>query len=188
MCTLLPPLIIRPHISVHACHDSQKLRICQVIDPTNSRSTLCCQIPEVAFEKFCFAGSSYGQLICGCGRNCLVVDVFTGAKVLPPQLPFGDNTNFYCGMLTAPLASPNSHLLLSVLSDGQYSQFLLLDWLTGSDCWSKLKLNASPILQIVEYNGQFIAIAGDCRLYTLSLAPHRPGSRGRAGGATVGGP
>jgi hypothetical protein len=63
---------------------------------------------DVAF-KFYFAGSFYGQLICSRGRNCLVVDVFAGAKVLPPQLPFGDNTNFYYGMLTAPLASPNSH-------------------------------------------------------------------------------
>jgi hypothetical protein len=64
----------------------KKLRICQVVDPANSRSTLSCQIPEVAF-KFYFAGSSYGQLICSRDINCLIMHVFTGAKVLPRQLP-----------------------------------------------------------------------------------------------------
>jgi len=66
-----------------------------VLDPANLKSTLRCQIPEETFQMLHFAGSSYGQLICGRGRNCLIVDVFTGAEVLPPQLPFGDNTYFY---------------------------------------------------------------------------------------------
>jgi hypothetical protein len=136
------------------------------------KSTLRCQIPEVAFEKFCFAGSSYGQLICGCSRNCLVVDVFTGAKVLSPQLPFTNNTYLlHCGMLTTSLASPNSHLL--VCAQPEQGGHCLLDWLIGSDSWSKLQLNLndSVIVQIVEFNGQFIAMDNYYRLYTLSLAP-----------------
>lgn len=64
----------------------KKLHICQVVDPANSRSTLSCQIPKVA-SKFYFASSSYGQLICSHDRNCLIMDVYIGAKVLPPQLP-----------------------------------------------------------------------------------------------------
>jgi len=112
------------------------------------------------------AGSSYGQLICGRGRNCLIVDVFTGAKVLPPQLPFGDNTYFYSGMLTAPVASPNSHLLLCA-SSKQGGQCFLLDWLIGSDSWSKLQLNLNyAVVQIVEFNGQFIAMDTHPRLNT----------------------
>jgi len=98
------------------------------------------------------------------------VDVFTGAKVLPPQLPFGDNTYFYSGMLSAPLASPNSHLLVCTVSK-QDGQCFLLDWLIGSDCWSKLQLNNSQIEQIMEINGQFIAIDNHYKLHNLSLAP-----------------
>ncbi|XP_066400541.1 uncharacterized protein [Miscanthus floridulus] len=175
-CTLLPPLLVRPHISVRAPNlpsksdDGHELRMCQVLDPANIKSTLRCQIPEETFEKLHFAGSSYGQLICGRGRSCLIVDVFTGAKVLPPQLPFGNNTYFYSGMLTAPLASPNSHLLVCAASK-QGGQCFLLDWLIGSDSWSKLQLNDSRIEQIVEFNGQFIAMDYHYRLHNLSLAP-----------------
>ncbi|KAF0902471.1 hypothetical protein E2562_016294 [Oryza meyeriana var. granulata] len=70
-----------------------------------------------------FAGSSHGQLIC-CHRGyCLVVDVFTGAEVSPPRLPFSEDTEefYYCGTLTAPITSPNSHLLISTQSS-------LFDW------------------------------------------------------------
>ena len=145
LCTLLPPLLVQPHISVCAPNlpsrsdDGHKLGTCQVLDPANMKSTLGCQVPEETFEKLCFAGSSYGQLICGCGRNCLIMDVFTGAKVLSPQLPFTDNTYFYSGMLSAPLASPNSHLLVCALPEK--SGPFLLDWLIGSDSCSKLQLN-----------------------------------------------
>jgi len=175
-CTLLPPLLVQPHISVCAPNlpsrsdDGHKLGTCQVLDPANMKSTLGCQVPEETFEKLCFAGSSYGQLICGCGRNCLIMDVFTGAKVLSPQLPFTDNTYFYCGILPAPLASPNSHLLVCTVSK-QDGQCFLLDWLIGSDCWSKLQLNNSHIEQIVEFNGQFIAIDNHYKLHNLSFAP-----------------
>jgi len=98
------------------------------------------------------------------------MDVFTGAKVLSPQLPFTNNTYLYCGMLTTPLASPNSHLLVCSLPEK--SGPFLLDWLIGSDSWSKLQLNLndSVIMQIVEFNGQFIARDNYHRLYTLSLA------------------
>ena len=88
-CTLLPPLLVRPHIRVHARHlpsrteDGHKLRTCQVLDLANLGTALRCQIPEDTFEMLRFAGSSYGQLICGGGRNCVVVDVFTSDRVLP---------------------------------------------------------------------------------------------------------
>ncbi|KAG2632935.1 uncharacterized protein LOC120659824 [Panicum virgatum] len=184
-CTLLPPLLVLPHISVRVRH-VHKLCVCLALDPTNSKSTLhClarkrkkkstlrCKVPEeVFFGKMFFVGSSYGQLICGGGKNCLVVDVFTGAKVLPPQLPFVRNTYFYSGMLTAPLASHNSHLLVCAASSEHSTQSSLLDWPVGSDSWSELQLDNSWIEQIVEFNGQFIAMDSRYRLYTLSLAPH----------------
>ncbi|KAK8454655.1 hypothetical protein SEVIR_4G010200v4 [Setaria viridis] len=176
-CSLLPPLLIRPNIHVSAPHlpskgdDGCKLRTCQVIDLANPNTPLRSQIPQETFQKLCFAGSSYGQLICGSGRNCLVVDVFTGAEVSPPQLPLSEDAYFNSGMLTAPIASPDSHLLVSVQSDQDYTQRSLLDWPVGSHSWSELQLNDSRIEQIVEFNGQFIAMDEVCRLYSLSLAP-----------------
>jgi hypothetical protein len=153
--------------------DGRKLRTCQVIDLANPNTHLRCQIPQEALQKLFFAGSSYGQLICGRGRNCLVVDVFTGAKVSPPQFPFSKDTYFNSGMLTAPILSPDSHLLVCVAlySDQDCTQHSLLDWPVGSHSWSELQLDDSRIEQIVEFNGQFIAMDFRYRLYTLSLAP-----------------
>jgi len=178
-CTLLPPLLVRPHIRVHArrlpsrSDDGHKLRTCQVLDLANLGTALRCQIPEDTFEMLRFAGSSYGQLICGGGRNCVVVDVFTGARVLPPQLPFrfSGDTYFYSGMLTAPLASHDAHLLVCAAPKQGSTQHSLLDWPLGSDSWSELRLNDSRIEQIVEFKGQFIALDYEYRLHTLSLAP-----------------
>ncbi|CAN6172169.1 unnamed protein product [Urochloa humidicola] len=176
-CALLPPLLIQPNIRVSAPHlpskgdDGRKLRTCQVIDLANPNTPLRCQIPQDTFQKLCFAGSSYGQLICGSGRNCLVVDVFTGTKVSPPQLPFSEDTYFNSGMLTAPITSPDSHLLVCVESNQNFTQRSLLDWPVGSDSWSELQLNDSRIEQIVEFNGQFIAMDFRYKIYTLSLAP-----------------
>ncbi|WVZ82900.1 LOW QUALITY PROTEIN: hypothetical protein U9M48_030107 [Paspalum notatum var. saurae] len=227
-CTLLPPLLVQPHISFRAPHlpsksdDGHKLRTCQVLDLANSKRNLCCQIPQETFRKLCFAGSSYGQLICGGGSSCLVVDVFTGAKLSPPQLPIVGDTYFYSGMLTSLLAShgieeqtqeqllieepedqepdpqqedqqqaadfapeetnpsekariksavplQNSHLLICAASNLHSLEHSLLDWPVGSDSWSELQVDDARIDQIVEFKGQFIAMDGYYRLYTLSL-------------------
>ncbi|WVZ82879.1 hypothetical protein U9M48_030088 [Paspalum notatum var. saurae] len=176
-CTLLPPLLVQPHISFRApdlpskSDDGHKLRTCQVLDLANSKRNLCCQIPQETFRKLCFAGSSYSQLICGGGSSCLVVDVFTGAKLSPPQLPFVGDTYFYSGMLTSPLASGNSHLLVCAASNLHSLEHSLLDWPVGSDSWSELQVDDARIEQIVEFKGQFIAMDGYYMLYTLSLAP-----------------
>uniref|UniRef100_A0A0D3GC08 KIB1-4 beta-propeller domain-containing protein n=1 Tax=Oryza barthii TaxID=65489 RepID=A0A0D3GC08_9ORYZ len=96
---------------------------------------------------------------------CLVVDVFTGAEVSPPRLPFSKDHEeiYFCGTLTAPITSPNSHLLISNRSS-------LFDWPVGSDSWSELKLPVNRVDQIVEFNGQLIAVI-EYKLYTLQLAP-----------------
>ncbi|XP_037466830.1 uncharacterized protein LOC119338646 [Triticum dicoccoides] len=64
---------------------------------------------------------------------------------------------YYSGTLTAPLGSPNSHLLISTQSS-------LFDWPVRSDTWSEIQLNDTRIEQIVEYNYHY-------RIYTLQLAP-----------------
>ena len=83
---MLSPLLVRPPISpcVTVRHRTWiwmgKLHRWQVIDLANPKTDLCWQIPqEICKEAMHFAGSSYGQLICGLRKDCLIVDVFTGA-------------------------------------------------------------------------------------------------------------
>uniref|UniRef100_A0A0E0DVS1 SKP1-like protein n=1 Tax=Oryza meridionalis TaxID=40149 RepID=A0A0E0DVS1_9ORYZ len=166
--TLLPPLLVRPNVRVKAPSSSngpRKLRSCQVIDLANRNTPLRCQIPQETLQKMLFAGSSHGQLICCRSGYCLVVDVFTGAEVSPPRLPFSRDHEeiYFCGTLTAPITAPNSHLLISNRSS-------LFDWPVGSDSWSELKLPVNRVDQIVEFNGQLIAVI-EYKLYTLQLAP-----------------
>ncbi|RLM85321.1 putative F-box protein [Panicum miliaceum] len=117
-----------------------------------SESMLVISLPEVmTVSSSAHARLFYGQLICGGGRNCVVVDVFTGARVLPPQNPFSEDTYFYSGMLTAPLTSHNAHLLVCAAPEQGSTQRTLLDWPVGSDSWSELRLNDSRIEQIVEF-------------------------------------
>ncbi|KAF7097549.1 hypothetical protein CFC21_099353 [Triticum aestivum] len=171
-CTKFPPLLVRPNVRVQAPHlpssnGRHKLRTCKVIDLANQNIALRCQIPQETFQRMRFAGSSYGQLICCRRGNCLIVDVFTGAEVSPPCLPFSGDCEeefYFGGTLTAPLASPNCHLLVSTRSS-------LFDWPVGSDSWSEIKLSDARIDQIVEFNGQFIAMDYSQRIYFLKLAP-----------------
>lgn len=171
-CAKFPPLLVQLNTHVEdpglpSNIGRHKLRTCKVIDPINQNIGLRCQIPQKIYEKMHFAGSSYGQLICFRGGHCLVVDVFSGAEVSPPHLPFSGNCEkefYFSGILTAPLTSPNSHLLVSTESS-------LFDWPVGSDSWSELKLSDAWIEQIVEFNGQFIAMDDSYKIYTLQLSP-----------------
>ncbi|KAL6606340.1 hypothetical protein ACP70R_041993 [Stipagrostis hirtigluma subsp. patula] len=177
LCALLPPLIVRPDVRVRAPRrskskrDGRKLRTCKVIDPASPNTALRCRIPQETLRKWHFVGSSYGQLICGRHGDCLIVDVFTGARVSPPHLPLSLETEFNCGMLTAPLTSPGSHLLVCAQSSSSSIQSSLLDWPVGSDSWSELRLDNARIHQIVDFNGQIIAMDISFKLYNLSLAP-----------------
>ncbi|XP_044428180.1 uncharacterized protein [Triticum aestivum] len=157
-CTRFPPLLVQFNVCVQAPdlpsnNGRHELRTCKVIDPINKNIALRCQIPQEIYQEMHFAGTSYGQLICGRAGYCLVVDVFSGAVVSPPRLPFSGDFEFgrefyFSGTLTAPIASPNSHLLVS-------TAISLFDWPVGSDSWSELQLSDESIEQIVEFNGQF---------------------------------
>ncbi|XP_020172037.2 uncharacterized protein [Aegilops tauschii subsp. strangulata] len=171
-CSKFPPLLVQLNASVQAADLSsnngrQDLHTCKVIDPTNKNIPLCYQIPLEIYQQMHFAGTSYGQLIFCRGGDCLVVDVFSGAKVSPPRLPFNgefEREIYFSATLTAPLASSNSHLLVSTTTS-------LFDWPVGSDFWSELQLSHAWIEQIVEFNGQFIAMDDCYEIYTLQLSP-----------------
>uniref|UniRef100_A0A3B6GZ42 F-box domain-containing protein n=2 Tax=Triticinae TaxID=1648030 RepID=A0A3B6GZ42_WHEAT len=167
LCFSCPPVLIRQNPIQPPSNGHAKPQRFNLVDPSNTGTNYRCQIREEILQKFYFAGSSYGQLIFFRHRCCLVVDAFSGAEVSPPCLPELNHNvfeSYYCSTLTAPLASPNSRLLASTKSS-------LFDWPVGSDSWSELKLSNVQVRQIVELNGQFIAMDDHMKIYTLQLAP-----------------
>ncbi|KAF7098070.1 hypothetical protein CFC21_099837 [Triticum aestivum] len=163
---LCPPLFIREKIGIQTpfiINGPGIPHTFNFIDPSYPNTPRRYQIREDILHEFRYGGSSYGLLIFFHNRDCLVVDAFSGAEVSPPRLPNVIEW-CYCSTLTAPLASPNSHLLVSAASS-------LLDWSVGSDTWSELTLFNVRIQQIVELNGQFIAMDNHMKIYTLQLAP-----------------
>ncbi|KAM3352773.1 hypothetical protein ACQJBY_024156 [Aegilops geniculata] len=172
LCALCPPLLIwKPPYVRAPSNGRHKPRTFHFIDPANPNTNRRYQIREEILHKFRFAGSSYGHLIFIHHGHCLLVDAFSGAEVSPlhlPELCRGVFESYYCSMLTAPLASPNSRLLVNTVTQSLSSLF---EWQVGSDSWSELKLSNLRIEQIVELNGQFIAMDDHMKLYTLQLAP-----------------
>ncbi|XBI03361.1 hypothetical protein VPH35_131786 [Triticum aestivum] len=163
--TLCPPLLIQQRLGIQAptINGPRNRYTFKFIDPSNPKTNRRCQIREEILLEFRYAGSCYGHLIFFHNKDCLVVDAFSGAEVSPPRL-HSVTELYYCSTLTAPLASPNSHLLVSAESS-------LFDWQVGSDSWSELKISNVRIKQIVELNGQFIAMDDRMKIYTLQLSP-----------------
>ncbi|XBI06225.1 hypothetical protein VPH35_134264 [Triticum aestivum] len=150
LCMVLPPLLVQPNVldlSPHLPSSNGRHELRNWCDS----GSVCCQIPRKTFENMWFVGSSYGHLICCLKGNFLLL--------------MCSRFFYYYGTLTAPPASPNCHLLVS-------THCSLFDWPFGSDSWCQLKLTYSQrIDQIVEFDGQFIALDCHWRVNILKLAP-----------------
>uniref|UniRef100_A0A453QFJ5 KIB1-4 beta-propeller domain-containing protein n=1 Tax=Aegilops tauschii subsp. strangulata TaxID=200361 RepID=A0A453QFJ5_AEGTS len=172
--TIFPPVLLQPDVPGRSpCHHPfGDKRSCQFIDPASQHSRLCCQIPLVNFShypqsplgSFCFLGASYGHLIFSRNRSCLVVDAFTGVSFSPPQIPGDEFTEVYYGALTAPLASPNPHLLVT---NGSHSYF----WRLGSHSWLRACPCDGTVKQIVTFKGQVFGMDSGGTLFVVHLAP-----------------
>ena len=182
--TLLPHLLLQPGVpacSPRPCPFSNNLapkRSCYVTDLANQDTYMCCQIPLFPrfgdskaplspLDKFYFGGASYGHLILSNNhQSCLIVDVFTSLTVSPPQLPVpvDEYTHLYYAALTAPLTSPNSHLIVTA---GCNSFF----WRVGSDSWLRRSPRNGTIKQIVVLKGQVIGMDEARRFFTVHLVP-----------------
>lgn len=117
-----------------------------------------------------YIGSSYGNLIYYRDGHCRIVDVFTGVEVSAPRLPPSAKCSIFCcnGILTAPVTSPNSHLIVSTST---YHKSYLFDWPVGSDSWSQAQFPYMSTDQIVEFNGQFILSDGNGHFHSVQMAP-----------------
>jgi hypothetical protein len=130
--TLFPPLLLQPGVPFCSARPLPNVasntfvprRPCYVTDLASQDKSLCSQIPllridygygrncpQNALDKFAFRGAFFGHMIFSSNKSCFLFDVFTGVDVSAPPLPIDEYTEIYYGAaLTAPLASPNSHL------------------------------------------------------------------------------
>uniref|UniRef100_A0A0E0L6Z6 KIB1-4 beta-propeller domain-containing protein n=1 Tax=Oryza punctata TaxID=4537 RepID=A0A0E0L6Z6_ORYPU len=127
-------------------------------------SLRCSALPN-APNRMRYLGCSYGYLILSYHeKNCLFVDVYTGTKLKSPKLHFIGDREIYYGILTAPLNSPNSHLLLCSRSSIFY-------WQVGTNSWTKHVYGGECILQIVLFKGEIFAMDFLGRLHIVRFAP-----------------
>ena len=159
------PLLLQPDVPLCSPHPrpcSSSLvprRPCYVTNLARQNMYMCCQIPVFGdlgniygpWSEFRFIGASYGHLILSNKQSCLVVDVFTGVSVSPPQLLVHEGTQLYYGALTAPLASPNSHLMVTTISHNLF-------WRIGSHCWVRCSTHDSVINRVVAFKGQIFGM------------------------------
>uniref|UniRef100_A0A0E0HJS9 KIB1-4 beta-propeller domain-containing protein n=1 Tax=Oryza nivara TaxID=4536 RepID=A0A0E0HJS9_ORYNI len=165
-----PPLHLKPDIPNSHPHCSSfrytLLYKCrwQLGDPSKRTLSLRCSAPQNTPNRMRYLGCSYGYLIFSYYENCLLVDMYTGAKVKPPKLQSAGNKETYYGILTAPLNLPISHLLLCSRSSIFY-------WQVGTNSWSEHPFGGERILQIVLFKGEFFAMDFHHRLHTMRFAP-----------------
>jgi hypothetical protein len=153
-------------------HDGFGLRKCKVIDIVNQKNAaLWCQIPDFADGDLFFAGWSFGQLIIIHGQDRHVLDVFTGATIRAPPLQseVKKHCRVTCGVLTAPVTSPESRLILCI-SFTMFGRYSLMAWHVGSRSWSEA-FECPRIDQVIQFNGQLIARDNNYKLYVLSVVP-----------------
>uniref|UniRef100_A0ACD5TXL4 Uncharacterized protein n=1 Tax=Avena sativa TaxID=4498 RepID=A0ACD5TXL4_AVESA len=140
----------------------------KLVDPSKRALSLHVSGPLINPCLMRYLGCSYGYLIFSDGEHCHLHDVYTGTKVKAPKLPSNGRSSIhygiYCGLLVAPLTSPNSHLTL-------LSKTSIFQWQVGANSWTEQPLVGEPILQIVFFKGQMFAMDFLQRLHTICIVP-----------------
>uniref|UniRef100_N1R3T4 KIB1-4 beta-propeller domain-containing protein n=1 Tax=Aegilops tauschii TaxID=37682 RepID=N1R3T4_AEGTA len=168
--TLLPPLLLQPGVPISSpCpHPLSNSLIpkqpCHCTDLANQDMYMSCQVPLVNdAESFCFIGASCGHIFLARKQTCLVVDIFTRVSVPPPQVPNEGYTQPYYAALTAPLASPDSHLLVITVRQSFF-------WRVGSQSWLRCSNIGTP-KQVVVFKGQVFVMNSDRTVLLVHFVP-----------------
>jgi hypothetical protein len=111
-------------------------------DPSKKILSLHCSAPRHTLDYMCYLGCSYGYLIFSYKEDFLLVNVYSGTEVKPPSLRSDSCSQIFYGILTSPLRSPNSHLILC----SRNSMFL---WQVGTNKWSEQPFAGERIVQIL---------------------------------------
>ncbi|KAG0528479.1 hypothetical protein BDA96_05G015500 [Sorghum bicolor] len=168
-----PPLHLEPdgpYVPPHSkCFKSLDLSNCKwkLSDLTKKNLSLHCSVPQNTPNEMDYLGCSHGYLIFTYEEHCLLVDAYTGAKVMPPKLPCNNKLGYSgIGILTAPFSSPNSRLLL-------FSWVSMFEWQVGTNSWSEhpLDLDRERIYQVVSFKGHILVVDTLMGLHTIQLTP-----------------
>uniref|UniRef100_A0A0A8YQA2 KIB1-4 beta-propeller domain-containing protein n=1 Tax=Arundo donax TaxID=35708 RepID=A0A0A8YQA2_ARUDO len=165
-----PPLHLQPDISYpHPNRRNIKYNLLssfkwRLTDPAKRTSSLRCSAPQNLLGGMRYLGCSYGYLIFSNREHCLLLDVYSGAEVRPPQLKSTGNHEIYYGILVAALNSPNSCLLLC-------SRSSMFQWQVGTNSWLEHPFDGERILQIVFFKDEMFAMDFLERLHRIRLAP-----------------
>ncbi|XP_020112454.1 uncharacterized protein LOC109727012 isoform X1 [Ananas comosus] len=153
----LPPLLLRPsHLTPLLRRHRNPNPTFNLLDPSSPHSVARSSPLSPQTLSLPFLGLSHGRLI-------LLLSV-TGAELRTPPLP-PPNTNLHFGLLTAPLAAPESSLLLL-----GYDSFLF-QWRPGSPEWLRTPFRVAPtITHIVPFEGRVLAMDDAERLFVIHLA------------------
>ncbi|XBI04684.1 hypothetical protein VPH35_132935 [Triticum aestivum] len=150
-----PPLLLQPDGSsspLNASPFSNNLvpnrpYLVTDIAKVNQGAILCSEIP-LRLEWFSFMGASFGHLILYNKKSCIVVDV--------------SRAQLWCP--TAPLTSPNSHLIIEA---GPHNLFRRV----GTDSWVRCSTRHGHIKQIVVFTGRVFGMDSDRRIFKVHLTP-----------------
>ncbi|KAL5212866.1 hypothetical protein ABZP36_023713 [Zizania latifolia] len=165
-----PPLHLKPDIpNTRSSYNNFKYNLLsdckwKLGDPSKRNLSRHCSAPRNTPNRMRYVGCSYGYLIFSYHENCLLVNVYTGSKVELPKLQSARNKQIYYGILTAPLNSPNSHLLLCSGSS-------IIYWHVGTNSWSEHPFGGERILQIVLLKGEMFVMDFLHRLHTIRFTP-----------------
>ncbi|XBI22306.1 hypothetical protein VPH35_063337 [Triticum aestivum] len=141
---LLPPLLLRPDVPM--CFPRHPPMINKLVLTRPCHATnIANQDTYHPLKGLRFSGASHGHLIFSRDKSCLVVDVFTGVSVSSPQLPVIKDIKPFYAALKAPLASPNSHIIVDI--------------------------GSRNLFQIVVFKGRVFGIDSDLKLFKVQLTP-----------------
>ncbi|CAD6258678.1 unnamed protein product [Miscanthus lutarioriparius] len=154
-----PPLHLEPDGPYVPPHSRGFKSLClsnckwKLNDLTKKNLSLQCSVPQNIPNEMDYLGCSHGYLIFTYEEHCLLVDAYTGAKVMPPKLPCNNNLGYSSGIgvLTAPFSSPNSRLLL-------FSRVSMLEQTPGQSILLILSMNASTRLCPSKFSMKEVAV------------------------------
>ncbi|XP_078151763.1 uncharacterized protein LOC144547037 [Carex rostrata] len=156
--SLFPPLLLRPTFSRYSFLSSLSL-----LDPASPSfsSSLSRKFASLGLLSY-----SHGHLL-RFKRNCIVIlNPFTGDELFSPLVPQDRKLSSPFALLTSPLSSPDSGLLL-ITSD------TLFHWHINSPSWSShnLKYKPSDTTTVATVQGKVYALDSLDTLFVLDVSP-----------------
>ncbi|KAL6861646.1 hypothetical protein ACP4OV_017346 [Aristida adscensionis] len=158
--TLFPPVLLQPKLP------DSSISADFFVDFVNTASPLRCQFPWGTANKMDYIGYSYGNLIYSHKKKCHLFDAFTGTRTNSPRLIINKTEYPIFGALTAPLASPESGLLVQAGSS-------LYEWKVGSESWLRHDMfdHDAPIIQVANLKGEIFAMDMYGALFKIHFKP-----------------